>query len=98
MKRNISTRQIFRHAIQLMSFFLFPGLFIMAYSSIKSVITAIINGTFSFSSLSGDVAVMIAVIPITVLLGRFFCGFICTFGAMGDFFVLFIRIYLEKAS
>ena len=96
MKRSRSTRQIFRHAIQFISFFLFPGLFIMTYSSIKSVVTAIINGTFSFSSLSGDVAVMIAVIPITVLLGRFFCGFICTFGAMGDLLYYFSGLILKK--
>lgn len=77
MKRKIST-------VQLISFILFPGLFIMAYSSIKSVVMAIVNGTFSIDALSSDIAIMVAVLSITILFGRFFCGFICTFGAMGD--------------
>lgn len=96
MKRKISTRQIFRHVIQLISFFLFPGLFIMTYSSIKSVVMAIVDGRFSFDTLSGDIAIMVAVIPITILLGRFFCGFICTFGAMGDLLYTLSALVLPK--
>lgn len=84
MKRKISTVQLFRHIVQFISFILFPGLFIMAYSSIKSVVMAIVNGTFSIDALSSDIAIMVAVLSITILFGRFFCGFICTFGAMGD--------------
>ena len=96
MKRKISTRQIFRHVIQLISLILFPGLFIMVFSSIKSVVMAIVNGTFSFAALSGDIAIMVAVIPITILFGRFFCGFICTFGAMGDLLYALSGLVLPK--
>lgn len=96
MKRKTSTRQIFRHAVQLISLFLFPGLFIMAFSSIKSVVMAIVNGTFSLDTLSSDIAIMAAVIPITILFGRFFCGFICTFGAMGDLLYALSGLVLPK--
>lgn len=74
MKRKISTVQLFRHIVQFISFILFPGLFIMAYSSIKSVIMAIVNGTFSIDALSSDIAIMVAVLSITILFGRFFAG------------------------
>lgn len=96
MKRNISTRQLVRHIIQLISFILFPGLFIMAYGAIKSVVMAIVNGTFSFNTLSSDIAIIVAVIPITILFGRFFCGFICTFGTMGDLLYYLSSFVLPK--
>lgn len=96
MKHKTSTRQIFRHVVQLISLFLFPGLFIMAFSSIKSVVMAIVNGTFSLDTLSSDIAIMVAVIPITILFGRFFCGFICTFGAMGDLLCALSGLVLPK--
>ena len=96
MKRKISTVQLFRHIVQFISFILFPGLFIMAYSSIKSVVMAIVNGTFSIDALSSDIAIMVAVLSITILFGRFFCGFICTFGAMGDLLYYLSGFVLKK--
>ena len=96
MKRKISTVQLFRHIVQFISFILFPGLFIMAYSSIKSVVMAIVNGTFSIDALSSDIAIMVAVLSITILFGRFFCGFICTFRAMGDLLYYLSGFVLKK--
>lgn len=85
MKRNLSAIQLLRHIVQFISFILFPGLFIMAYSSIKAIVMAMVHSTFSFEALSSDIAIVVAVLPITILFGRFFCGFICAFGTMGDF-------------
>lgn len=96
MKRKISTIQLFRHIVQCIAFILFPGLFIMAYSSVKSVIMAIVAGTFSFDALFSDIAIIAAVLPITILFGRFFCGFICAFGAMGDFLYYLSGFVLKK--
>ncbi|WP_442908923.1 4Fe-4S binding protein [Intestinibacter sp.] len=31
------------------------------------------------------ILILIAVIPITIFLGRFFCGYICAFGSMQEF-------------
>lgn len=72
--------------IQLLGFILTPGLFISVFSSINSVYTSIAHGTFDLTNLLPQIIVSFAVIPITLFFGRFFCGFICSFGSMGDLF------------
>lgn len=85
-RNRISTVKIFRRAVQLAGFILFPGLFLSIYGALRDVYTALISGTFSAAALSWQLWVLAATIPLTVLMGRFFCGFICSFGAMGDLF------------
>jgi polyferredoxin len=83
-KFKISIPQAIRRFIQLASFILLPGLFVSIFSAMKDIFTALIGGTFSFGALSGQLWLLLAVIPVTVLAGRFFCGYFCAFGAMGD--------------
>ena len=85
MKKKIAYTQLIRHIIQLAAFILFPGLFISTFSAIRDVYTALVKGDFSVSALAEQMLVLLAVFPITILWGRFFCGFLCSFGAMGDF-------------
>ena len=85
MKKNkISITQIIRNIIQLASFILFPGLFILALSSIETIIKSLIGGTITLSSLLSPLLVLLAIIPITILWGRFFCGYLCAFGSMQE--------------
>ena len=83
-RNKISLNKIIRRVIQIVAFVLMPSLFISAFSAIKDVYTALIKGSFSVSALSYQLLILIAVIPITALMGRFFCGFLCSFGSMGD--------------
>lgn len=83
-KNKISITQIIRHIIQIISFIVFPGLFILALSSIETIIKALIGGTITFSSLLYPLLVLLAIIPITMLWGRFFCGYLCAFGSMQE--------------
>ena len=39
--------------------------------------------------------VILAVIPVTILFGRVFCGFVCAFGSLGDL-VWFISRKIRK--
>lgn len=80
-----SAVQITRHIIQLIAFVLLPGVFISTYSAIKDVYIALIGGTFSATALASQLWLLAAILPITILAGRFFCGFLCAFGSMGDF-------------
>lgn len=73
-----------RGVVQLISFLLIPGLFITVFSGIGSVYTAIITGTFVFSEQLADILIVVAALLITVIWGRFFCGWLCSFGAMQD--------------
>jgi uncharacterized protein with FMN-binding domain/NAD-dependent dihydropyrimidine dehydrogenase PreA subunit len=82
----ITALTLTRRIIQVLSFVLFPGLFISTFSAIKSIYVALIGGTFSASALAGQIILAVAMLLITAIMGRFFCGFLCAFGTMGDFF------------
>ncbi len=85
-KKKIPKVQIIRRVMQIASFLLLPALFVSTYIAIKSVYLAIINQTFAVETLLPQLILLLAVVPLTILLGRFFCGFLCSFGAMADFF------------
>jgi uncharacterized protein with FMN-binding domain/NAD-dependent dihydropyrimidine dehydrogenase PreA subunit len=80
-----SITQIIRHIIQIISFILFPGLFILAWNSIESIYTSILGGTFTFQGMLSQILILLSIIPITFLWGRFFCGYLCAFGSMQEF-------------
>ena len=84
-KERFSYTQIIRHIIQLLSFIIFPGLFILLLSSIETIIKTLIGGNITFDSVKSPILVLLSVIPITILWGRFFCSYICAFGSMQEF-------------
>lgn len=84
MKKKLSLPQLVRHLIQLAAFLLFPGLFITVFSSIKSLCMAPFTGSVPLAALAYDFAVVLAVLPVTLLWGRFFCGYLCSFGAAAE--------------
>lgn len=85
MKKNkFSVPQLLRHAIQLIAFLLIPGLFILVLNAIKDVYQAILAGTFTLAAQGGSLLILLAVLPVTALWGRFFCGFLCAFGSMQE--------------
>lgn len=83
-KQKVSKVQIIRYMVQLISLVLFPGLFILTYSNIKSLYIAIITGSFSIQGMIPVVLNLVTIIGITIILGRFFCGWLCAFGTFMD--------------
>ncbi|GCD10893.1 4Fe-4S binding protein [Clostridium tagluense] len=84
MKKKIKKIQIFRLIIQLILFVLSPGLFILAFSGFKSIYQMIIKGDFNFLQAFPSLVEFTTVIIITIVLGRFFCGWVCAFGTYND--------------
>lgn len=84
MAKKINKIQIFRHVVQLIMFFLLPGLYIMAFSELKGIYQMMLKGNFNFIQAFPNLSGLAAVFIITILLGRFFCGWICVFGAYND--------------
>ncbi|MBZ9623357.1 4Fe-4S binding protein [Clostridium sp. FP2] len=84
MKKKIKKIQIFRLIIQLILFVLSPGLFILAFSGFKSIYQMIIKGNFNFLQAFPSLVEFTTVIIITIVLGRFFCGWVCAFGTYND--------------
>ena len=73
-----------RRIVQLVCFLLLPGFFIQIYSSTKALVVALLAGSFSLQANSVDLVVVLSVYPLTLLFGRFFCGWICAMGSLGD--------------
>lgn len=88
--------QIIRHAIQLASFVLFPELFITVLHALGEVVTALTNGNFSFGTLSAQLITIVAVFLITAVWGRFFCGYLCSFGALQELFFKIFNQFSHK--
>lgn len=84
-KRKIDTVQLLRFAVQVVSFILLPALFVGAYGGVRALVSSLIHHTALTAAQAPDVIASAVVIPATVLLGRFFCGWMCAFGAFGDF-------------
>lgn len=84
MAKKIKKIQAFRHLTQLIMFFLLPGLYIMAFNELKSIYQSVMKGSFNFLQVIPNSVELISLIIITIILGRFFCGWMCAFGAYND--------------
>ncbi len=82
--KNISVTQVVRHALQVVSFLLMPGLFILGLGAFKGLWQAILGGSFTWAAMGAHLLTLLAIIPITALWGRFFCGYLCAFGGMQE--------------
>lgn len=71
-----------RIIVQLLFFIAAPALFSQAFGGVKEILTAI--GGAETVEWSAFTAKLVALCVITVLFGRVFCGWMCAFGALGD--------------
>ncbi|AQR93570.1 FMN-binding protein [Clostridium saccharoperbutylacetonicum] len=84
MAKKIKKSQVLRHIVQLIMFFALPGLYAMAFNETKTVYKMIIEGNFNFLQAFPSLIEFVAVMLVTILIGRWFCGWICAFGAYND--------------
>lgn len=80
----VSVIRIIRAVSQVLFFIFLPGLYVTAFSGIKQIVLSILSHHFQPSTLLPQIVVAIAIIPLTIVLGRFFCGWMCAFGSIGD--------------
>ena len=71
-----------RAGIQLFFFILFPSAYTAAFAGVKYIFTQI--GAGEMITETSFVTVLIALCVYTMIFGRFFCGFACAFGTLGD--------------
>ena len=84
MAKKIKKSQILRHGVQLILFILLPGLYATTFSEVKTVYKMIIGGNFNFLQAFPSLIEFVAVMLVTIIIGRWFCGWICAFGAYND--------------
>lgn len=89
--------KIYRIAIQILLLFFLPYLFTLTFDGLRAIFVAIISGEFSFYKFFSKIVNVIAVLPLTIILGRFFCGWMCAFGTVGDMvFLLSSKVFKVK--
>ncbi len=94
--KKFSFLQAVRLLLQVVFFVFLPSLYIGAFNGIKSLYQAFIHLSLGADILP-DLIPVIAVVPATVLFGRFFCGWMCAFGSVGDFLYLAVhKIFPRK--
>jgi len=71
-----------RAAIQLLFFLFIPSAFTASFNGVKYIFTQIGDG--ASLEITSFVATLIVLCIYTVIFGRFFCGFACAFGSLGD--------------
>lgn len=84
MAKKIKKSQILRHSVQLILFILLPGLYAMAFSELRTVYQMIIKGNFNLLVAFPSSVEVTAVMLLTIVMGRWFCGWLCAFGAYND--------------
>lgn len=82
-KRRNQTNVWLRTAIQAFFFFAMPSAFIAGFSGVRGIFQSIAEGqVLQWNSFA---KVLAALCAFTILFGRYFCGFACAFGSLGDF-------------
>lgn len=74
--------RVVRWAIQIFFFVMAPALFSAGFNGVKYIFTQI--GARQAVEPTSFVVLLIALLGFTVLFGRFFCGYACAFGTLGD--------------
>lgn len=71
-----------RAVLQLLFLVLAPGAFSSAFNGVKYLCTQV--GSLQVVELSSFLLTLLALLAYTVVAGRFFCGYACAFGTVGD--------------
>ncbi len=71
-----------RALIQILYFLFIPSVYTAAFAGVKYIFTQI--GAGEKVAMTSFVTVLVVICIYTILFGRFFCGFACAFGTLGD--------------
>jgi len=84
MAKKIKKSQVLRHVIQVILFLTLPGLYAMTFSEVRTVYKMIIEGNFNFLQAFPSLIEFTVAMLLTIVMGRWFCGWLCAFGAYND--------------
>ncbi len=88
----------FRRGIQVICFFLLPSLFILIFNSIKAILMFLLHGQGIIQTIMPAIMLFGVVTLVTAVSGRFFCGWMCAFGSMGDVLYRLPRLKNKNTS
>ena len=88
--------KLLRLGIQILFFALFPSVWSASFAGVRYLFTQM--GAGERIEVSALVAALIVLCVYTILFGRFFCGYACAFGSIGDWLYLIrCRIFPKKS-
>lgn len=93
-KTKLKRLQTVRIIVQLGFFIFMPSLFSQAFAGVKEA--AALMGKGQPLKMSDFALKLLVLCVLTVFFGRVFCGFICSFGAIGDWFYMLSKIIQKK--
>jgi len=93
-KTKLKRLQIVRTLIQIGFFVFMPSLFSQAFAGIKEVVS--LMGKGQPLKMSDFLIKLIVLCLLTIIFGRIFCGFMCSFGAIGDWFYMLSEFIQKK--
>ena len=82
-QRALKQRAWLRAGIQALFFISMPGAFVAGFAGVRQLFLRI--GTGSVLQLDSFTLSLLGLCGFTILFGRFFCGYVCAFGSLGDF-------------
>ncbi|MCD8126810.1 MAG: 4Fe-4S binding protein [Clostridiales bacterium] len=82
-QRGIRRRRYLRAGIQAFFFLTMPSAFVAGFTGVKHLFQWI--GAGEVLQMDSFVCALIGLALFTILFGRWFCGFACAFGGLGDF-------------
>ena len=81
-QRSAKHRALLRAVLQAVFFLAMPGAFVAGFNGVKQLFLYI--GTGSVLQADSFVLSLLGLCGFTILFGRFFCGYVCAFGSLGD--------------
>ena len=96
-KKKDLAHQIVRFCTQIVFFIMAPGVFSGAFNAVKNAFTQI--GVGAPIEVTSFAMLFIMVCAFTIVFGRFFCGYACAFGTLGDVLYMLpepLRAYRAK--
>lgn len=91
-KKNANTQKnssknklmLIRRVIQLIFFVFLPALFINIFNSAKAILMFAIHQEGTLQTVIPNIILFSSITVVTIFAGRFFCGWMCAFGSIGD--------------
>lgn len=82
-KKKAGRQRLMRAVIQVIFFISMPSAFVAGFSGVKYIFNQI--GSGNVLEVNGFLITLIGLGIFTILFGRYFCGYVCAFGTLGDF-------------
>lgn len=95
-QRKQLTHRIVRLAIQIAFFVLAPGAFSAAFNGVKYLFTQV--GLVQGLELTAFLTLLLGLLAFTILFGRFFCGYACAFGTLGDVLYGAVKLVRDRVG